>query len=104
MWGAGFDGEGDGFNLLHAAGAHQAGGPAHLPAGGAVPAHIQAPGEPEVIILQATEVGGAPPILQHLQHEKTTRSSTMQVTPSVLQLPPPVPTAASLAAGQVKMA
>ena len=38
MWGAGFDGEGDGFNLLHAAGAHQAGGPAHLPAGGAVPA------------------------------------------------------------------
>ena len=60
MYGAGFDGEGDGFNLLHAAGAHQAGGPAHLPAGGAAPAPMQAPGQPEVIILQATEVGGVP--------------------------------------------
>ena len=60
MYGAGFDGEGDGFNLLHAAGAHQAGGPAHLPAGGAVPAPIQAPGQPEDVILQATEVLGPP--------------------------------------------
>ena len=62
MYGAGFDGEGDGFGLLAAAGAQQAGGPAHLPAGGAVPAHIQAHAEPEVVILQATEVGGAPPL------------------------------------------
>ena len=70
MYGAGFDGEGDGFNLLHAAGAHQAGGPAHLPAGGAVPAHIQAPGEPEVIILQATQKWGVPPLfLQHSQQK-----------------------------------
>ena len=58
MYGAGFDGEGDGFGLLAAAGAHQAGGPARLPAGGAVPAPMQAHGQPEVVILQATEVGG----------------------------------------------
>lgn len=60
MYGAGFDGEGDGLGLLAAAGAHQAGRPARLPAGGAVPAPVQAHAEPEVVILQATEVAVAP--------------------------------------------
>ena len=70
MYGAGFDGEGDGFGLLAAAGAHQAGGPARLPAGGAVPAPMQAHGQPEVVILQATEVGGDSPLPAALAAEE----------------------------------
>jgi hypothetical protein len=64
-------------------------------------APIQAPGEPEVIILQATEVGGAPPHppapTAREGHEVEHDAGDSQL----LQLPPPVPTATSLAAGQV---
>ena len=70
MYGAGFDGEGDGLGLLAAAGAHQAGGPARLPAGGAVPAPVQAHGQPEVVILQGTEVGDSPPLPAALAAEE----------------------------------
>ena len=103
MYGAGFDGEGDGFGLLAAAVAHQAGGPARLPAGDAVPAPMQAHAEPEeVVVLHATEVGGAPPLPGALAVEVDHRSlSTMQMTRSRLQLPPPRPRAALPPAGKV---